>query len=201
MLDGLGVCVLTSQEKWVKMKGIMTKWKTALDASSPRLNHRELLADRGFLVYVTRTYPAMIPYLKGFHLMIEMWQGGRDAKGWKLKCSDDSSINSNLELSKSETRDYLGEVDEDGEVDDDEDATIGHLPTTRGLAQAYAPADGVTTPVPRLRGDILALLHLTNFDLPPLRVVRPANVVHVYYGFGDASGKQFGAIVSEDYNC
>ncbi len=86
-------------------------------------------------------------------------------------------------------------------MDNNEDVTIGHLPTTRGLAQAYAPADGVTTPVPRLRGDILALLHLTNFDLPLLRVVHPANVVHVYYGFGDASGKQLGATVSKDYNC
>jgi hypothetical protein len=76
VLDGLGVCVLTSQEKWVKMKGILTKWKTALDASSPRLNYRELLAYRGFLVYVIQTYPAMIPYLNGFHLTIEMWQGG-----------------------------------------------------------------------------------------------------------------------------
>ena len=27
----------------------------------------------------------MVPYLKGFHLAIEMWRGGRDLGGWKLK--------------------------------------------------------------------------------------------------------------------
>jgi hypothetical protein len=49
-----------------------------------KLSHKELLSERGFLVYVTRTYPAMVPYLKGFHLTIEMWRGGRDAEGWKI---------------------------------------------------------------------------------------------------------------------
>ena len=53
------------------------------------------------------------------------------------------------------------------------------------LAHAYASADGVTTPIPRLKNDIYALLQLTNFDLPPLRVVRPANVVQVFYVFED----------------
>jgi hypothetical protein len=42
---------------------------------------------------------------------------------------------------------------------------------------------------------------LSIFDLPPLRVVRPAQVVHIYYGFGDALGKQFGATMSESYAC
>ncbi len=54
--------------------------------------HKELLADRGFLVYVTRTYPAMVPYLKGLHLTIEMWRGGRDAEGWKQKNHDEYSV-------------------------------------------------------------------------------------------------------------
>ena len=45
-----------------------------------------------------------------------------------------------------------------------------------------------------------ALLKLMAFDLPPLRVVRPSRVVHVYYGFGDASGKQFGATILTNYN-
>ncbi len=41
---------------------------------------------------VTQTYPAMVPYLKGFHLTIEMWRGGGDPEGWKLKASDDFSL-------------------------------------------------------------------------------------------------------------
>ncbi len=44
-------------------------------------------------------------------------------------------------------------------------------------------------------------IQLLNFDLPPLHVVQPAHVVYVYYGFGDASGKQFGATLSESYSC
>jgi hypothetical protein len=71
------------------MKDILSKWDKALKATLTQLSHKELLADRGFLVYVTRTYPAMIPYLKGFHLTIEMWRGGRDSDGWKLKDAND----------------------------------------------------------------------------------------------------------------
>jgi hypothetical protein len=29
---------------------------------------------RGFVVYVLRTYPAMVPYLNGIHLTIDSWQ-------------------------------------------------------------------------------------------------------------------------------
>ena len=70
------------------MKAILAKWWALLDThggeppkEEPLLSHKELQSDRGFLVYVTRTYPAMVPYLKGFHLTIKMWRGGRDAEG------------------------------------------------------------------------------------------------------------------------
>jgi hypothetical protein len=96
----LGVCVLTSVEKWAKMKSILEKWWVRLeDRDAPELAHKELLSDSGFLVYVTRTYPAMVPYLKGFHLTIEMWQGGRDADGWKLQSGDDLLVNLSVSLS------------------------------------------------------------------------------------------------------
>ena len=76
VVDQLGVCVLTLLEKWDKMRKILDKWAKLNAVPKPRLSHKELLSDRGFLVYITRTYPAMIPYLKGFHLTIEMWRGG-----------------------------------------------------------------------------------------------------------------------------
>ena len=69
-----------------------------------------------------------------------------------------------------------------------------------GKEHVYAPADGIIFPVPRLRDDVVALLKLTAFDLPPLHVVRLSWVVHVYYGFMDASGKQFGATILANYN-
>ena len=74
------------------MKAILEKWEDALAEGDPELVHKELLADRAFLVYVTRTYPALVPYLKGFHLTIEMWWGGRDIDGWKLKTGDEASV-------------------------------------------------------------------------------------------------------------
>jgi hypothetical protein len=50
----LGVCVLTSVEKWAKMRAILNKWWVLLsDEKKPKLPHKELLLDRGFLVYVT----------------------------------------------------------------------------------------------------------------------------------------------------
>ena len=79
--------------------------------------------------------------------------------------------------------------------DEDEAAADHRLAVKLGAEHMYAPEDGFTTPVPRFKDDINALLRLSNFDLPPLRVVRPSHVVHVYYGFGDASGKQFGATI------
>jgi hypothetical protein len=72
ILKSLGVCVLTLKEKWLKMRAILEKWEAALAVSNLELVHKELLADMGFLVYVTWTYPALVPYLKGFHLTIEM---------------------------------------------------------------------------------------------------------------------------------
>ena len=85
VLPLLGVCVLTSAKKWDNMKGILEKWwKQVAGSNRSKLSHKELLLDRGFLVYDTRTYPSMVPYLKGFHLTNEMWRGGLDTEGWKL---------------------------------------------------------------------------------------------------------------------
>jgi hypothetical protein len=74
------------------MREILAKWSARLWETVPRLSHKEMLSNQGFLVYVTGSYPLMVPYLKGFHLTIEMWCGGRDVDGWKLKEGDDSSI-------------------------------------------------------------------------------------------------------------
>lgn len=38
---------------------------------------------RGFLVYVSRTYNAMVPFLKGPHLTLDSWRPDRDEDGWR----------------------------------------------------------------------------------------------------------------------
>ncbi len=210
----LGVCVLTSAEKWVKMRGILRKWWDLLNDSKEgedlRLSHKDILLDRGFLVYVTKTYPAMISYLKGFHLTIKMWRGGRDSEGWKLRKGDDISVSSSQSMSSwdvtragghgmnlSLAASYLVEQSEDDDV-----ARVSHRMRLKGGCEGlYAPEDGFTHPVPRFKTDVAALMRLSDFKLPPLRVVRPTHVVQVFYGFGNASGKQFGATLSENYIC
>ena len=62
------------------MKRILKDWYTILAKGDKELSHSKLASDRGFLVYAMCTYPPMVPYLKGFHLSLEMWRGGRDAE-------------------------------------------------------------------------------------------------------------------------
>jgi hypothetical protein len=45
VVDQLGVCALTSKEKWAKMRGILEKWRMALLDSSQTLSHKELLSN------------------------------------------------------------------------------------------------------------------------------------------------------------
>ena len=147
---------------------------------------------------------------EGFHLTIEMWRGGRNVDGWKLsKTGDDASVCSasslrSLDVTRAGGRGlnlYFASTFMAGQVEDEDTAAANHWMCGKiGKEHVYAPADGITFPVPRLRDDVAALLKLTAFDLPPLRVVRPFRVVHIYYGFGDASGKQFGATISANYN-
>jgi hypothetical protein len=83
-----------------------------------------------------------------------------------------------------------------------EDAELGNVAhhLLGAPTRVYAPADGFTRPAPRLREDITALIRLSDFELPPLWLVWPSRVIQVYYGFGDASGKQYGATISDDHN-
>jgi hypothetical protein len=76
-----GVVVLTSQEKWDRMKAICEHWRDILGKGNTDLDFKRLRSDRGFIVYVTQAYPGMKPYLKGFHLSLETWRGGRDSEG------------------------------------------------------------------------------------------------------------------------
>lgn len=170
----------------------MEKWLTRIDQGDKELDHKELLKDRGFLVYVTRTYPAMVPYLKGFHLTIESWRGGRDEDGWKIKSStSDASEENETPLAHGDFDDVYEtaalEHKLQEELDEEEEASLCH-----------APSDGVTEPVPRFRDDLVALTNLSNFESPPLRVVRGKVVFAALYGFGDASKKGFGSTTSRE---
>ncbi len=116
-----------------------------------KLSHKELMSDRGFLVYVTRTYPTMIPYLKRFHLTIEMWRGGRNAEGWKVRAENSVGSNTSLgslNITKAGGRGrVLSSLDQ---VEDEDVADAAHrILIKTGNGHLYAPGDGLTTPVPR----------------------------------------------------
>jgi hypothetical protein len=48
------------------------------------INHKLAEKYRGFLVYVSRTYTSMVPYLKGIHLSLDSWRPDRDEDGWRI---------------------------------------------------------------------------------------------------------------------
>jgi hypothetical protein len=162
-----GVAITVSQEKWDKMKGMVDKWKERLSQSAV-CDRKELESDVGFMIYVARTFPAMKPYLKGFHLTLHAWRPGRDESGWR-------------EASLEVGRDREEWQDEAGQV---------------GPPGALSDAPRMVKAVPRLRDDVDALHTLVSMKVPPLRLVRPNRTKTVRYGFGDASGSGFGSTMS-----
>ena len=81
--DDENVFVSTSQEKWNKGKEIVLRWKTLYDnlnntSDRPMFNHKQLERDRGFLIHLVRTFPWIMPRLKGIHHTIDIWRGQRD---------------------------------------------------------------------------------------------------------------------------
>ena len=67
-IEGSGLYVLSTQEKWNKTKCIVDQLTKALDAGDQiLLEYSTLEKDVGFLCHISRTYPVMFPYLKGFY--------------------------------------------------------------------------------------------------------------------------------------
>jgi hypothetical protein len=80
-----GVHVLLSQEKWERTKAQLKEIQTMLEREPSKMSRKRLEEIRGFLVYVTRTYIGMSPYLIGLHMTIDSWREGRDSEGWRTK--------------------------------------------------------------------------------------------------------------------
>jgi len=83
------VSVLVSQDKWEKgqryVANLREMWEKGLDLDGRRRGERKALETiRGFLQYLTKTYPSVTPYLKGIHLSVDGWRPDRDRDGWRL---------------------------------------------------------------------------------------------------------------------
>lgn len=158
------VVALTTQEKWDKTR-VQVRWIADNMKDPNGLDNKKLKSIRGFLVYVSRTYNSMVPYLKGIHATIDSWRPGRNVDGWKY----------------TEQKKWFDDLDP-------MEYEFGIKPDTND-----EPA--FVFPVPRLAGDIRCLLELTSFINPPHRKIRMSRGGQVMYGFGDASKQGFGASV------
>jgi hypothetical protein len=81
------VVISVSLERWLKAKG-MVAWIKLSIQSSDLIDHKTLESYRGFLIYVSRTYPAIVPYLKGIHLTLDSWRPWRAEDAWKMTMSE-----------------------------------------------------------------------------------------------------------------
>ena len=84
VLDDTGVGVKATADKWKKTKELLQHTQSLLDLGD-HIDRKLLESYRGSLVYLQRTYPAITPYVKGFHLTIDGWRPDRDSFGWKIK--------------------------------------------------------------------------------------------------------------------
>ena len=84
-----GLFVTCSQKKWDKAKLMIKHWyEEVIENKSATVNAGQMERDVGFLVHMSRTFPAIFPYLKGFYLTLNSWHTGRNDEGWKYSMSE-----------------------------------------------------------------------------------------------------------------
>ena len=164
---------LVSQKKWDKTKSMIRELKELLGARDDgQLPRKRLEQIRGFLIYVSRTYDWMPPYLKGLHLTIDSWREGRLQNGWKAKKAKGKFV-----IWEWEGEQWL-------DVSPEDFACASQSPME---APEYVRA------VPRFKRDVAALETLFAADTPAVSRLRPNGSLGGYYLVGDASGKGFGS--------
>jgi hypothetical protein len=142
------------------------------------LEHKLLERDVGFLCHISRTYPAIFPYLKGFYNSLNSWQIGQNKDGWKI------SRTAWMEL-------LSGDV----AFDNNDDVELSFENRKRKFTSKHQRSDTpeTITAVPCLENDINALTGLFASNKPSLWLVRGKQVSSAVYDFGDASGDGFGS--------
>jgi hypothetical protein len=77
------VCLTVTVELMAESQDLIQWIYDGIMAGSS-LCHKTLESYRGFLVYISQTYPYIVPCLKGIHLTLDSWHPHRGALGWKL---------------------------------------------------------------------------------------------------------------------
>lgn len=178
-----GVHVLISKDKWSKTKKILGEMKAELERGKG-MNFKKLRSDRGFLIYVTRSYPSMVPYLKGIHLTLSGYLPGRDKDGWKItgvkrrEAEAQAKLNHRRSLELSDANRARRSAADDDSLEEDFD---------------YTKCPVTVEPATRLKDDLYALLKLCESEKPVKRLARVKHICAVAYGFLDASKAGFGS--------
>ena len=168
-----GLFVTCTQKKWDKGKKIVTKWLETLGKEDTKfLEHKALENDVGFLVHLSRTFPGMTPYLRGFYNTMNSWRMGRSEDGWKF--------------SMSEWKTFLGMQESMRGVDVD-------LERKKVVAEKQGNQPKEVSAVPRLLKDVKALVDIFDSEEPAVRLIRGTSTRTARFGFGDASGAGFGS--------
>jgi len=176
------VYAYVSQKKWDKAKSYINGWYGILlsalnNKEPPVFEHKQMEQGRGFLVYLSRTYTSMVPYLKGIHLTLDSWREGRDDDGWKLKAN---------------ARRKLDDMDEESSK------ALNTSFVVKDQKEMKFKAPKFVKGVPRLSHDLLVLTNFFDVDKAPWRFVRGKTVHVVRYGFGDASKAGFGSTLETE---
>jgi len=179
-IDGVGLFVMATQGKWDKAKAIVGKWSDRLGAESRTIvNHKEIEQDVGFLCHISRTYPKLFPYTKNFYNTFNSWRYYRDDDGWK--------ITSKMALVELASQDIHG----------DEGSTCSLKGNRKngisGNMLKNAPSKLLS--VSHFKFNVEAMGVVLQAPTPALRLIRGDSISQVSYGFKDASGGGFGALL------
>ena len=177
-IEGEGLYVLCMIEKWIKSKKIIDElWDWIVVKGNKLVDYKSLESSVGFLCHISRTYPMIFPYLKGFYNSLNNWRCDRNEDGWKI------SKTAWLEL-------LAGDIA--FETDDDTHMSFDDRRRKFKKAREKEHPDQVTH-VPRLKLDLKALKELFSPENPTLRLVRGFAIGSATFSFGDASGGGFGS--------
>ena len=176
--DDHGLYVLSMESKWKKAKAIIKAlYDHIVVTGDPILSFKKLQSDVGFLCHVSRTYPIIFPYLKGFYNTLNNWRWDRNEDGWKL----------------SKTL-WMELITSDIAFDSETNLTKSTEERKRNFKKRFSSdAPSAIQSVPRLAADLRALKELFSPDHPTLRLIRGLVIRFALFSFGDASGGGFGS--------
>lgn len=179
-----GVMATVTLLKWQKTQEIIRGISLMLDEDPSALPRKELEKWRGYLIYVGRTYRWIGPYLKGLHNTIDGFRWDRDEEGYRLAARQRRELLQELAMKEAEDLMNRGE-------DVDLETFAVNVGERDGIPDTVAA-------VPRLRGDIDALLKLTAGEEPAVQACRALVALVALYLVGDASGRGFGSALWDD---